>query len=114
MKKQTSFHELINGEKPVMIDFSAEWCGPCKAMQPILKEVATAIGDEATIVKIDVDQNQGLANQLGIRGVPTFILYQHGQMVWRQSGMQSAAALKEVIQSGIHKHKPVIPKSLKT
>jgi thioredoxin 1 len=101
MEKKVSFSDLINGEKPVLVDFSAEWCGPCKAMSPILKQVASEIGEQASIVKIDVDKNPAIAGKMGIRGVPTFILFQEGQAKWRKSGMQSANSLSYVIKQAI-------------
>jgi thioredoxin 1 len=95
---KSSFDSLINSEVPVLIDFFATWCGPCVAMQPILQEVAEKSGDNAKVVKIDVDKNPELADKMGIRSVPTLIVYRNGKMLWQQSGMQSVQSLLYVLQ----------------
>ena len=84
-----SFHDIINSEKPVLVDFYASWCGPCKMLGPILKEVKDSLGDRVSIIKIDVDNNQELASMQLVRGVPTMMLFQKGKQLWRQSGVLS-------------------------
>ena len=85
----------------MLVDFSAEWCGPCKAMAPILKDVAKAIGEKASIIKIDVDKNQGLAQTLGVQGAPTLMLYRNGELLWRQSGVVPKHHLVDIIQKAL-------------
>ncbi|WP_276979080.1 thioredoxin [Flavobacterium filum] len=82
-----TFQELIQSEKPVLVDFFATWCGPCQQLAPILKEVKDELGDNVSILKIDVDKNQQLAAQYQVRGVPTMLLFKNGKQVWRQSGL---------------------------
>ena len=94
-----NFTEIISQDKTVLVDFFAEWCGPCKTMSPILKEIKDALGDTISIVKIDVDKNQSLAAKYQVRGVPTLILYKAGKQVWRQSGAVQKAALITVINN---------------
>ena len=93
-----SFSELIKSEKPVLVDFSAEWCGPCKMLAPILKEVKAKVGDEVKIVKIDVDANPTISQQLQIRNVPTLIIFQKGEQKWRQSGVLTAVQLEQALR----------------
>jgi len=94
-----SFSEVINSGKPVLVDFSAEWCGPCKMMAPILKQAKDAVGDKATIIKVDVDRNREAASQFNIQGVPTLILFKNGQVKWRQSGVVPANTLVDLLKS---------------
>ena len=92
------FSEIINGSTPVLVDFFAEWCGPCKAMKPVLDEAKQRLGDKVRIIKIDVDKNNILSQKLEIRSVPTLILYRNGKIVWRASGARPLNELVEIIE----------------
>lgn len=97
----SSFQNLINSDKPVLVDFYAEWCGPCKMMAPILKEVKNKLGDSVTIIKVDVDKNPDAARQFNVQGVPTLIVFKKGEVKWRQSGVVQSRQLEQVLNNAI-------------
>jgi thioredoxin 1 len=98
----STFSEIINSSTPTLVDFYADWCGPCKMMKPILEELKSAVGEKAKIIKIDVDKNPQVASAYKIQGVPTLIIFKDGQIKWRQSGVVSAQNLQQLINQFSH------------
>ena len=94
----SKFQELISQDKPVLVDFFAEWCGPCKMQAPILEDLKKRVNDQATIIKIDVDKNKGVAAKYGIRSVPTLMIFKNGEIKWKQSGVFPAEELERLIK----------------
>lgn len=99
MENTIKFKDLIQGDQAVLVDFYATWCGPCKMMQPILQELVSMVGNQVKVIKIDVEKNPQIARSLRIQGVPTLILFQKGEVLWRQSGVVPAQQLAQVIQT---------------
>lgn len=95
------FQEIINQDKPVLVDFFATWCGPCKMQAPILEELKQRVGDNASIIKIDVDQNPQVAAQYQIRSVPTLIIFKNGEIRWKQSGVFPTNELERLIKENL-------------
>lgn len=93
-----NFQDIIASDKPVLVDFSAEWCGPCKMMPPILKQVKDALGDKVTIIKIDIDKNPQAASAYHVQSVPTLMIFKNSETKWRQSGVMQAGPLQQVVQ----------------
>jgi thioredoxin 1 len=95
------FDSIINDSRPVIVDFHALWCSPCKMQSPILKEVAAELGDKIKVIKIDVDQNNEIAGRYNIQSVPTIIIFKDGKLIWRQSGVATKSQLKNVLIQNI-------------
>jgi len=96
---KSSFSEIIKSDTPVLIDFYADWCGPCKTLAPILKDVKSELGEKVKIVKIDVDKNQSLAAKYQVRGVPTMMIFKDGKQLWRESGVLPKHVIVDKITS---------------
>ncbi len=101
LPKTKTFQELIEGDTPVLVDFFAEWCGPCKMMQPILEDTAKQLEGKVKILKVDVDRNPLAASRFQVRGVPTLILFSKGEVVWRQSGVVPTHQLVQIIENTV-------------
>ena len=102
-EKKKSFSEIIKGDTPVLVDFYADWCGPCKMMPPILKDLKKQMGDSINILKIDAEKNADAAIKYQVRGVPTLILFKKGRILWQQSGVVRAPQLKQIIEQKVGK-----------
>ena len=92
-----NFNQLINGDKPVLIDFHAEWCGPCKMQSPVIKELAKEVNNKVRFIKIDVDKNKEIASRYQVRGVPTLAIFKDGKVVWKESGFKTKQQLLNII-----------------
>ena len=97
-----TFQELIKGEVPVLVDFHADWCAPCKIMNPILKNIKKKFGDQLKIIKINVDNNQQVSNKFQVKGIPTFILFKKSEILWKQSGVINESSFTEIINTKIN------------
>lgn len=99
--KKETFAEIINGDTPVLVDFTATWCGPCKMMKPVLEELHQRKGDSLRIIKVDIDQSPAAANAFNVQSVPTLLLFLRGKQLWRQSGVIQASSLEKIIDQQI-------------
>jgi thioredoxin 1 len=104
VEKKMSFTDVIKGDQPVLVDFYADWCGPCKMMVPILKELKQRLGDEITIIKVDTEKNPDVAIHYQVRGIPTLILFKKGQILWQKAGVMAAAQLEDIINQKLEQH----------
>lgn len=99
--KELSFNELINGDVPVLVDFYADWCAPCKMMTPILQQLKSEMGDEINIIKIDTERNPDVAIRYQVRGIPNLILFKNGELLWQQAGVVQMPQLKQIIEQNL-------------
>lgn len=102
--KEITFNDLIKGETPVLVDFYADWCGPCRMMAPILQDVKNRFGDSLQIVKIDTERNPDIAIHYNVRGIPNMILFSKGDILWQQAGVVQAPQLESIIRKKLEEH----------